>query len=249
MAFKNIIIISDNFQLCETFIEVVLSKNLSLSNFTFAYSYNNLKISDDFIKGNIKAFPINVKQDYPSIIKKYDLVISVHCKQLFPAELVKAVKCINIHPGLNPYNRGWFPQVFSIVNKLPLGATIHEIDEDLDHGSIIAQKEVPVYSFDTSLSAYNRVQAAEIALLNTHIESILSGQYSTIQANSEGNLNLMKDFNALCKLEIEKQQTIGETIDLLRALTHGEYKNAYFFDPNSGKRIFVSISLETDEQN
>jgi hypothetical protein len=59
----------------------------------------------------------------------------------------------------------------------------------------------------------------------------------------------MKDFNALCKLEIEKQQTIGETIDLLRALTHGEYKNAYFFDPNSGKRIFVSISLETDEQN
>jgi methionyl-tRNA formyltransferase len=139
--------------------------------------------------------------------------------------------------------------VFSIVNKLPLGATIHEIDEDLDHGAIIAQKEVPVYSFDTSLSAYNRVQAAEIALLNTHIESILSGQYSTIQANSEGNLNLMKDFNALCKLEIEKQQTIGETIDLLRALTHGEYKNAYFFDPNSGKRIFVSISLETDEQN
>ena len=38
-------------------------------------------------------------------------------------------------------------------------------------------------------------------------------------------------------------------IDKLRALTHGSFKNAFFFDPETKKKIYVRISLnaETDE--
>ncbi|MGB0918891.1 MAG: dTDP-4-amino-4,6-dideoxyglucose formyltransferase, partial [Flavobacteriales bacterium] len=162
-------------------------------------------------------------------------------------ELVQAVRCINVHPGLNPYNRGWFPQVFSILNGLPTGATIHEIDEELDHGNIIAQQEVENNVWDTSIDIYNRVLQQELKLLEAHLPQILEDNYKTFEPNEEGNLNLKKDFNALCELDIEKVQRVGDTIDQLRALTHGEYQNAYFFDPKTGKKVYVSIRLETKE--
>lgn len=37
--------------------------------------------------------------------------------------------------------------------------------------------------------------------------------------------------------------TYGEVIDVLRALTHGEYRNAYFID-NHNKKVFIKIILE-----
>jgi dTDP-4-amino-4,6-dideoxyglucose formyltransferase len=132
-----------------------------------------------------------------------------------------------VHPGLNPYNRGWFPQVFSILNKMPLGATIHEIDEKLDHGPILVQKEVPVHACDTSLTAYNRVLDAEIDLMRNNLCDILNDTIVAKPMPYEGNLNLKANFDALCELDLDKVQTIGETIDLLRALTHGSYKNGF----------------------
>lgn len=118
-----------------------------------------------------------------SLSKTYDLIISLHCYQRFPSFLVQKVECINIHPGLNPYNRGWYPHVFSIVNKLPLGATIHEIDEDIDHGAIIAQHEVSLYSWDTSLTAYDRVVEAELSLIKENLIRLVWGDMNLRQCN------------------------------------------------------------------
>jgi methionyl-tRNA formyltransferase len=187
---------------------------------------------------------IEMKRQYLELIGVYDLVFSLHCKQLFPDELVKKIRCINVHPGYNPYNRGWFPQVFSILNKMKAGATIHEIDEQLDHGPIIARKEVVIEAWDTSLTAYNKVQQAEIELLEENIENIIAGNYKTFKPEEEGNVNLKKDFAALCKLDLKETVTIAEAIDKLRALTHGEYKNAWFEHPVTGQKIYVSIQLE-----
>jgi len=39
---------------------------------------------------------------------------------------------------------------------------------------------------------------------------------------------------------------LAEHIDLLRALTHGGFNNAYFID-DKGKKIFVRLSLEKDK--
>ncbi len=100
--------------------------------------------------------------DLHNVDSKYKLVISAHCKKIFPPKLVNSFRCINIHPGLNPYNRGYYPQAFSLINKLPVGATIHEIDEKLDHGPIIFQEEVVIESIDTSFSLYNKIIKKEI---------------------------------------------------------------------------------------
>lgn len=241
----NVLIISDNPVLSSAFLELLKRKGYSVANFEFRCSLGSETPMSEALGFDIAS--LKVKTDFQDIIQRFELVVSLHCKQLFPRELVKNVRCINIHPGLNPYNRGWFPQVFSILNGLPTGATIHEIDEQLDHGNIICQKEVPNFKWDTSIDIYNRVLQAEVELLDEHFDKLLDGSYATVMPSEEGNVNLKKDYNQLCELKLESLQPIGNTIDLLRALTHGEYQNAFFKDPKTGRKVFVSINLTPEE--
>ncbi len=244
--YRNILIVSDNFFLINAFQSLV--EGINGIDVSYTCSKSNIALLENKLL-KVKIEPIELKKNYLEVIKKYDLVFSLHCKQLFPNELVHSVKCINVHPGLNPYNRGWFPQVFSILNVMKAGATIHEIDEQLDHGAIIAQKEIIIEKWDTSLTAYNKIQAAEIELLKENLPSILEGNYKSNHAKEEGNVNLKKDFNALCVIDLEKQVTMNEAIDYLRAMTHGHYKNAYFIDKETEKKVFVSIDLKPESEN
>lgn len=239
----NILLISDNKFLIEAFNRLVHRKGLTgKHSFTYVCSPVNKGLLTD-TSLSVPVSSIDMKVDYPNLIGKYDLIFSLHCKQLFPAQLVTKVRCINVHPGLNPYNRGWFPQVFSILNGKPAGATIHEIDELLDHGNIIAQKAITIEANDTSLTAYEKIQQAEIELLDEHLETILENRYQSFAPAEEGNVNLKKDFNALCKIDLDKQVTMKEAIDYLRAMTHGDYANAWFTDA-SGKKVYVKITLQ-----
>ncbi len=240
---KNILILSDNIFLAEQFVKIYKSFEFPLEKLKIGFNPKGSPLAMYSELDGVEVSAVNVKTEWKEIIQNFDLIFSIHCKQFFPKELVGNIKCINVHPGLNPYNRGWFPQVFSILNKMPLGATIHEIDEELDHGAIIAQKVVEVELNDTSLSAYEKVQQAEVELLIEWMPNLIKGNYVSHPMETEGNLNLKKDFDAMCELDLSKTQTMGETIDLFRALTHGEYKNAWFIDPKSGEKIYLSIQL------
>lgn len=241
---KRIIVISDNLALVNAFHN--LTSSFKSAEVTYFCSPQNILLLNDATL-SVKTSSVNIKTDWHQL--NCDLIFSLHCKQFFPAELVRKIPCINVHPGLNPYNRGWFPQVFSILNGMKAGATIHEIDEQLDHGAIIAQKEIIIEKWDTSLTAYNKIQAAEIELLKENLPSILEGNYKSNHAKEEGNVNLKKDFNALCVIDLEKQVTMNEAIDYLRAMTHGHYKNAYFIDKETEKKVFVSIDLKPESEN
>lgn len=188
---------------------------------------------------------LNVKERAAGIAEEYNLVISIHCKQLFPAALVNRVRCVNVHPGFNPYNRGWYPQVFSLLNGLKAGVTIHEIDEELDHGPIIAQKEYTIEPWDTSGSIYARLMKIERELVLENFAAIRAGSYQAVPPAVEGNLNLKKDFDQLKCLDLDKSGTFRDFLNHLRALTHDDFRNAYFVD-ETGRKIFVRVSLEPE---
>jgi methionyl-tRNA formyltransferase len=245
LKYRRVLVISDNPFLIHAFHQLMVDYKTVSVHYTCTKS-NAALLSDTSLPVKVEA--VDVKAQQADIASKYDLIFSLHCKQLFPAELVGKVKCINVHPGYNPYNRGWFPQVFSILNKLPVGATIHEIDEQLDHGAIIARRPVEMNSWDTSIDIYDRVQQMEVELLKENLASILHGTYQTLKPEEEGNVNLKRDFNALCKLDLDKEMTLGAAIDQLRALTHGKYANAYYNDPQTGDKVFVKIVLEKEKE-
>ncbi|MGL1889341.1 MAG: dTDP-4-amino-4,6-dideoxyglucose formyltransferase [Reichenbachiella sp.] len=189
---------------------------------------------------------INVKEKVDYLINNFQLIISLHCKQLFPKELVKKIRCVNVHPGYNPYNRGWYPQVFSIINNLPIGATIHEIDDQLDHGKIITQEIVKQEEDDTSLSLYNRVQTKEIELLKKNLRDIIDKNYESFHPEKEGNINLKKDFNKIKEIDLSHRGTFSEHLAMIRALSHGDFKNAFFYNENR-ERIYIKLSLEKEK--
>jgi methionyl-tRNA formyltransferase len=214
-------------------------------DYVFSFDSSPLKTHADF--QNKKRASLNIKKNVNYLIDNYQLIISVHCKQIFPKELVESIRCINIHPGYNPINRGWYPQVFSIVEGIPIGATIHEMDKELDHGPIIARSFVEKYEHDTSLDIYERVLEKEVELFEKYLDVIVNNNYETSKAENEGVLYLKKDFNDLCQLDLDEKLTLKEAIDRFRALTHGTHKNAYFVN-NQGKKVYVSINLELEDE-
>ena len=248
--FKKLLVISDNLLQCQR-LHSLIRKLGTDKAVTIDWACSPFSSPSEFnaVTGlSFNAIDLKIAANFERIIQNYDLVISMHCKQLFPPRLVSQVKCINIHPGYNPVNRGWYPQVFSIINHTSIGATIHEIDEELDHGNIIDRMEVPQFVYDTSKEIYDRVLSAEIELVERNLENILMNRYSAFAPEEEGRLYLKKDFNALCELDLAEEGSFSDFIDRLRALTHTPYRNAYFIDRTTGNKIFINIDLQPENQ-
>lgn len=240
-------IITDNTYIFESFSKLIAKSKRKDVEYDFYYSASNKAFREKFgANGAMK--PVKLKEQSSDFFSLYDLFISLHCKQMFPPEMVDNHTCINVHPGYNPYNRGWFPQVFSIINKKPVGATVHLMDREMDHGDILYQKKLELLSHDTSKDIYNRILEAEMELIEEHLDDILDKKYTPFPMENEGNLNLKKDFDRLCELDLDEKATYGEVIDRLRALTFSPYDNAYFFD-NDGNKIYVGITLKKEENN
>jgi methionyl-tRNA formyltransferase len=134
--------------------------------------------------------------------------------------------------------------VFSIANGLPAGATIHEIDEKIDSGPIIAQKQIEILPEDTSGTVYPKIIQAEYDLLDEWFMPMLTGKYTTFLPTEEGNLNYKKDYYAFQELDLEETVKTGDLINKLRALTHAPYQNAYYIDEQTGDKIYVSVEVK-----
>lgn len=198
---------------------------------------------DEINQGVIE--PLDVKENCKYLIESFDLGFSCHCKQIFPKSLVENVRCINVHPGFNPYNRGWFPQVFSLLNKKPIGATIHLMDSEVDHGDILYQRQVEIFEWDTSKSIYDRVLEAEFKLFKENFEALIVGDCEQVKMTNQGNYNSISDYKSLLEIDMDKTVTMREAIDYLRAMTHPPYKNAYFLTEN-GEKVFVALDIEKE---
>jgi len=75
-------------------------------------------------------------------------------------------RIINIHPSLLPKHRGAKAAAQALAaGDQTTGCTVHYVDEGVDTGEIIAQREVPIQPGDTADSLQARIQAAEHELL------------------------------------------------------------------------------------
>jgi len=199
---------------------------------------------DEIERGLIST--IDLKLESIQLVEKFDMGFSCHCKQIFPKFLVEGVPCFNFHPGFNPENRGWFPQVFSIINGKPVGATLHKMDCEIDHGPIIERIRVEINNWDTSKSVYDRILNEEFKLFEKWIDRILTGDHDETHLGLAGNYNSITDFKNICEINLNKKVTFKEAIDYLRAMTFDGYDNA-FFKTGDGQKVYVSINLRLSE--
>lgn len=152
---------------------------------------------------------------------------------------------LNLHPGLLPYNRGVFANVWSIVESTPAGATLHYVDQGVDTGDIVAQREVPVRDVDTGETLYRRLERACVDLFSEAWPSVADGTaVRTPQDPSAGSTHPRAQIADLDAIDPAQTYTAQELIDLLRARTFAPHKGAYL--QKSDKRIYLSLKLEEE---
>jgi phosphoribosylglycinamide formyltransferase-1 len=91
------------------------------------------------------------------------------------------LRILNIHPSLLPAFKGLDAQRQAIEYGVKIsGCTVHFVDEDLDHGAIIAQKAVRVFDADTAETLAARILEHEHSL---YVESIARFVENKIEIN------------------------------------------------------------------
>ncbi|MGE5214619.1 MAG: phosphoribosylglycinamide formyltransferase [Nitrospirota bacterium] len=93
-----------------------------------------------------------------------ELVVLAGFMRVLHEPMLKAFprRIINIHPSLLPKFPGlqaWEQAL--VAGEKVTGCTVHYVDEQIDHGKILAQKEVKILPNDTAASLHARIQALE----------------------------------------------------------------------------------------
>jgi len=103
--------------------------------------------------------------------------LSVHYQRIVPEAQIRRYEGLwNLHPGLLPFGRGFYPVFWALYEGTPAGATLHELVTALDAGPIVDRTHVPARAADTGGSLHGRVQAAELALLDRWWPRIVAGR-------------------------------------------------------------------------
>lgn len=153
--------------------------------------------------------------------------------------------CVNLHPGYLPYNRGAYPNVWSIVEGTPAGATVHWIDEGVDTGDIVDQERVPVEASDTGETLYRKLEAASLDVFRRCWPRIRAGTAPRTPQTGAGTAHRVRDVAAIDEIDPDRMYRAGDLIDILRARTFPPYPGAYFRD--RGRKVFVGVHLTPSE--
>lgn len=113
---------------------------------------------------------------------KTDLIVLAGYMNVLPQEIVREYRdrIINIHPSLIPKYCGMgfygkrVHQAVLDAGETVSGATVHFVDEGVDTGSVILQREVPVLPGDTPDSLAERVLATEHEILKEAVKRLVS---------------------------------------------------------------------------
>jgi methionyl-tRNA formyltransferase len=149
--------------------------------------------------------------------------------------------CVNLHPGYLPYNRGAFPNVWSIVERTPAGTTLHWVDEGVDTGDIAAQERVSIEAHDTGETLYYKLEAASLDLFRRAWPQVRTGAAPRSPQSGKGTVHKVRDVAAIDEIDPDRMYRAGDLIDILRARTFPPYASAYFRD--RGKKIYVAVRL------
>lgn len=111
---------------------------------------------------NIKVlyYQANNEELINYITTHYSIGLSASFPHLFPPEFIKLFEnnLYNLHPSLLPQYRNVAPGPYAIaLGDTETGITLQHIDEQIDHGSIVAQVKDPILPTDNTTTLLTRL--------------------------------------------------------------------------------------------
>ncbi len=106
---------------------------------------------------------------------------------------------------------------------------MHYVDEGLDTGDIIRQKQVPVLDTDTGATLYHKLEIAGMELLRESWDDIQSGKLSrTPQAQISGTPHKAGDTAQIDEIRLAESYRAADLLNILRARTFLRTKERSF---------------------
>jgi methionyl-tRNA formyltransferase len=181
---------------------------------------------------------------------KPDYIICIHFPYIIPKKVLEIPKhgVINLHPAYLPYNRGWHTPTWAIWEATPYGATLHFMDEGIDTGDIIHQKQIEILPNDTADTLYKRIKNLEFEVFKEAWPSIVSGTYNRKpQSIEDGTIHKKRDITSIQFVDLNKSIKAGDLIRRLRALTTNNIKESAYFKVN--KKLYrIQIHIVEDKE-
>lgn len=171
------------------------------------------------------------------IMHNFDFFIVVSYGKIIPKEILDLPKMgtINVHPSLLPLYRGPSPIVTPILNgDKETGVTIIKIDEEMDHGPILAQEKI-------SLSGNEFIQDLEKSLaklggelLVKIIPEFINGKIRPREQNHMGATYVKK----IVKTDGEINLEDDPIKNWCKFRAYATWPRTFFF--KNGKRIIIT---------
>ena len=123
-----------------------------------------------------------------------DIIISYGYRNIIAKDVIDhfSGRILNLHISYLPWNRGVFPNIWSIIDDTPKGVTIHMIDEGIDTGDIIFQKIIALSEDDTLSSSYQKLRENVENLFIDNWEKIKQLDFERKKQEPGGTFHLKK---------------------------------------------------------
>lgn len=179
-------------------------------------------------------FDIGLVASYGKIIPKH--ILNIPTKGM-----------LNIHPSLLPLHRGASPIHSSILAGDPFGVSIIFLDEEMDHGPIVTQKEIPehILPHDSYRDTAEKILAREGALLVHNIlPDVLAGKNTGVPQDHAKATYCKKITKAdgEVHLDTDTPETITRKV---RAFTL--WPSTFFFSMQHGTSLRIQITKAHQE--
>lgn len=127
--------------------------------------------------------------------------------RILPPELLglPSKGSVNLHASLLPKYRGAAPIHWAIINgEQKTGCTVFFLDEKVDAGQIIKQKETDIGPDETTGDLYDRIKKIGSKLLAETVDEIDRGTYQLRSQNHEKATPAPKLFTEDCKIDFNQ---------------------------------------------
>ena len=149
---------------------------------------------------------------------------------------------LSIRPSFLAYNRGKHPNFWSLVTNTPAGVTLHQVDQGIDSGRILAQKIIPTSWVDDGETLY---QKSLIAMFDLFVEfyPILRTEVfdSYIQPQGVGSYHKASDIDTASQLVLDSSTTVRDLLNRLRARTFSGHPSCTFTDDGIDYEVTIRI--------
>ena len=218
---------------------------ITLKDHKAKYKSGRIYLDETAIKHNVpllKINNVNDKEVIESLIKNdIDWLFIIGWSQIARRDLLNIPKkgCIGMHPTLLPVGRGRAAIPWAIIKGLDkTGVTMFKLDEGVDTGDIIAQREIRIDNEITATELYDKINKMHTQLISDKWVDIISDNIKPKKQNEK----LATEWPGRKPEDgqITENMTMDEAHTLVRATTH-PYPGAFFLTNDSKIIIWNAI--------